>query len=245
MVLDLVLIGLGIAVFPLPIAAFVLVLSADRGILKGLAFIVAWLACFVAVLAVVLLATGGEPPAPKSPPSTAASALKLAIGVGLIVYGWRRRKAGRRTGEHPGSQEMKETGETKETQETQGAQEAQEAQEASGGMAARLDQISVWTAAGLGPLLQPWGLVAAGAATVVSADLSHAGSFLALFVYCLIATSGLLTMELYTTFAPDSARVRLGRLRTWLQSHQDQALVTVVLVVGLFLVGKSIYQLTS
>ncbi|MEU3915578.1 MULTISPECIES: GAP family protein [unclassified Streptomyces] len=220
MVLDLVLIGLGIAVFPLPIAAFVLVLSADRGILKGLAFIVAWLACFVAVLAVVLLATGGEPPAPKSPPSTAASALKLAIGVGLIVYGWRRRKAGRRTGE-------------------------QEAQEASGGMAARLDQISVWTAAGLGPLLQPWGLVAAGAATVVSADLSHAGSFLALFVYCLIATSGLLTMELYTTFAPDSARVRLGRLRTWLQSHQDQALVTVVLVVGLFLVGKSIYQLTS
>ncbi|MCF3182586.1 GAP family protein [Streptomyces polychromogenes] len=236
MVLDLVLIGLGIAVFPLPIAAFVLVLSADRGILKGLAFIVAWLACFVAVLAVVLLATGGEPPAPKSPPSTAASALKLAIGVGLIVYGWRRRKAGRRTGEHPRSQEMKETRETRETQE---------AQEASGGMAARLDQISVWTAAGLGPLLQPWGLVAAGAATVVSADLSHAGSFLALFAYCLIATSGLLTMELYTTFAPDSARVRLGRLRTWLQSHQDQALVTVVLVVGLFLVGKSIYQLTS
>ncbi|MFD5421414.1 GAP family protein [Streptomyces sp. NPDC127069] len=236
MVLDLVLIGLGIAVFPLPIAAFVLVLSADRGILKGLAFIVAWLACFVAVLAVVLLATGGEPPAPKSPPSTAASALKLAIGVGLIVYGWRRRKAGRRTGEHPRSEEMKETGETKETQE---------AQEASGGMAARLDQISVWTAAGLGPLLQPWGLVAAGATTVVSADLSHAGSFLALFAYCLIATSGLLTMELYTTFAPDSARVRLGRLRTWLQSHQDQALVSVVLVVGLFLVGKSIYQLTS
>ncbi|MFJ8214171.1 GAP family protein [Streptomyces sp. NPDC096033] len=244
MVLDLVLIGLGIAVFPLPVAAFVLVLSADRGILKGLAFIVAWLACFVAVLAVVLLATGGEPPAPKSPPSTAASALKLAIGVGLIVYGWRRRKAGRRetgqrAGEPPQSQEMKGT------RETPGTQEAQEAQEASGGMAARLDHISMWTAAGLGPLLQPWGLVAAGAATVVSADLSHAGSFLALFAYCLIATSSLLTMELYTTFAPDSARVRLGRLRTWLQSHQDQALVTVVLVVGLFLVGKSIYQLTS
>ncbi|MFF4501441.1 GAP family protein [Streptomyces sp. NPDC001401] len=214
MVLDLILIGLAIAVFPLSVTAFVLVLSARRGIWKGLAFIIAWLACFVAVLAAVLLTTGGKPPAPKSPPSTASTAVKLAIGVGLVCYAGHRHRSGPRRGP-------------------------------SGGMMTRLDQISPWAAAGLAPLLQPWGLVAAGAATVVHADLSHASSYLALFGYCLLATSSLLAMEIYATFAPDSARVRLGKLRTGLQEHQDQGLIGLSLAVGLYLVGRSIYQLTS
>jgi hypothetical protein len=52
-------------------------------------------------------------------------------------------------------------------------------------------------------------------------------------------------MEVYTAFAPDASRLRLGRLRVWLQTHQDQALVVLLLGVGLFLVARSIYQLTS
>ncbi|WP_369244016.1 GAP family protein [Streptomyces sp. R41] len=214
MVLDLMLIGLAIAVDPLPVTAFVLVLSARRGIWKGLVFILAWLASFVAVLAAVLLTTGGEPPAPKSPPSTASLAARLAIGVGLLWYAEHRRRSSRRP-------------------------------KPSGGMMSRLDRISLWTAAGLAPLLQPWGLVAAGAATVVHADLSHGSSFVVLFGYCLLATSSLLAMEIYATFAPDSARVRLGKLRTWMESHQDQALVGLSLFLGLYLVGRSIYELTS
>ena len=39
---------------------------------------------------------------------------------------------------------------------------------------ARLDGLSPWAAAGLGVFLQPWTLVAAGAATVVQAKLSGA-----------------------------------------------------------------------
>lgn len=222
MVLDLMLIGLAIAVFPLSVTAFVLVLSARGGIWKGLVFILAWLACFVAVLAAVLLSTGGEPPPPKSPPSTAASAVKLAIGVGMVGYGWHRHRSRHRNRERTGHRHT-----------------------SSGGLMARVDRLSLWTAAGLGPLLQPWGLVAAGAATVVSADLSHASSYLALFGYCLLATSSLLAMEVYTTFAPDSARLRLGKLRTWIETHQEQALVSVALVAGLFLVSRSIAQLTS
>jgi hypothetical protein len=226
MVLDLVVIGLAITVFPLSVTAFVLVLSARGGVWNGLVFILAWLACFVVVLAAVLLTTGGKPPAPHSPPSTASSAVKLAIGVGLVGYGWYRHRSRRknREGTVPASGRRHKT---------------------SGGLMARLDRISLWTAAGLAPLLQPWGLVAAGAATVVSADMSHASSYLALFAYCLLATSSLLAMEVYTTFAPDSARVRLGKLRTWIAAHQEQALVAVALVAGLFLVSRSIAQLTS
>ncbi|MFF7757700.1 GAP family protein [Streptomyces griseorubiginosus] len=225
MVLDLVVIGLAITVFPLSVTAFVLVLSTRGGVWKGLVFILAWLACFVAVIAAVLLTTGGKPPAPHSPPSTASSAVKLAIGVGLVGYGWYRHRSRRR--------------------KRAGAAPSSSRHKSSGGLMARLDRISLWTAAGLGPLLQPWGLVAAGAATVVGADLSHTSSYLALFGYVLLATSSLLAMEIYMTFAPDSAGVRLDKLRVWITTHQEQALVTVALVAGLFLVSRSIAQLTS
>ncbi|OIJ68167.1 GAP family protein [Streptomyces mangrovisoli] len=214
MVLDLVLIGLAIALNPLPVTGFVLVLSSDRGIWKGLAFILTWLATFVAIIAVVLTMTGGKPPAANSTPSTAALAVKLAIGVGLVAYAERTR---RRIGTRP----------------------------KSAGFMSHVKHISPWTSAGLALLLQPWGMVAAGAATVVDANLSHFSSYVALMGYCLLASSSLLTMELYATFAPRSAGARLERLRTWLEGHQDQAIVCLVLFIGLWLVGKSIYQLTG
>ncbi|MGW4164735.1 GAP family protein [Streptomyces sp. NPDC004788] len=255
---DLILIGLGIAVFPLSVTAFVLVLSADRGTWKGLAFILSWVACFVAVLVAVLVTTGGKPPAPKSPPSTATSAVKLAIGLGLVGYGWYRHKAGKRTGPRTDPRTAPETDPQTDPQtdprtspgaepRTSPGTEPQTAppEKSSRRGAARLDRISGWTAAGLGPLLQPWGLVAAGATTVVSADLSRTSSYVALVAYCVLATSSLLAMELYAVFAPDSARLRLGQLRTWFQAHQNQALVGVSLVVGLLLVARSIHQLTS
>ncbi|MET9903947.1 GAP family protein [Streptomyces sp. NPDC006446] len=214
MVLDLVLIGLVIALDPLPVTGFVLVLSARNGVWKGLAFILTWLATFVGIIAAVLLMTGGEPPAPKSAPSTAALAAKLAIGLGMVGYAERTR---RNIGKRP----------------------------RSSGFMSRIERISPWSAAGLALLLQPWGMVAAGAATVVDADLAHAASYAALLGYCLLASSSLLTMELYATFAPRSAHVRLAKLRTWLEGHQEQALVSLVLFLGLWLVGKSIYQLTA
>ena len=71
MVLDLVIIGLAIALEPLTIVAFILILSAERGVRKGLAFILGWTACLVAVIAAVVLITGGKPrrrrPRPQRP----------------------------------------------------------------------------------------------------------------------------------------------------------------------------------
>lgn len=67
MVLDLLVIGLIITLYPLPVMAFVLVVSAPRGLWKGLAFILAWFGCLVAVIAIVMFLTGGEPPPPRSP----------------------------------------------------------------------------------------------------------------------------------------------------------------------------------
>lgn len=100
-------------------------------------------------------------------------------------------------------------------------------------------------AAGLAVLLQPWALVAAGAATVVEAKLSSVASYLALVLFCVLASASLLAMELYATFSPTSAETTLARLRAWMVDHQDQAIVSLSLLLGLWLVGKSIYQLVQ
>lgn len=222
MVLDLLLIALAITLDPLPIMAFVLVVSSTRGVWKGLVFILAWLACLVAVMALVLTLTGGDPPSPRSAPSTAGIAVKLAIGVGLVLYGERLRRR------------MRSARESSSYRST-----------SSASVTSRMDRSSIWAAAGLAVFLQPWGMVAAGAATVLEADLSHTSSYLALFGFAILATASLLAAELYVVFAPEAAQARLMKLRAWMQGHQEQAIVVICLLLGLWLTGNSIYQLTS
>ncbi|MHA4779442.1 GAP family protein [Streptomyces sp. MSC1_001] len=214
MVLDLVVIGTAITLGPLHNSAFILLLSSRRGVRKGLAFLMSWLANLVTVVAVVLLLTDGEPPARNSVPSTAAIAAKLAIGLALVVYGaYRRRRPPRPHGPPR--------------------------------WAARIDDASLVTAAGLAWLLQPWGLVGAGAATALDANLSTAASWFALTAYCLLATLSLIVMEMYVVWAPAVAHARLNALRTWLAQHQEQLIVTLALVAGLWLTARSIYELVT
>ncbi|MFD3543165.1 GAP family protein [Streptomyces sp. NPDC058662] len=228
MALDLLLIGLAVTLFPLPVMAFVLVVSAPRGVRKGLAFILAWLACLVAVIAIVLLFTGGQPPPPRSPPSIAALVATLVIGFGLVVYSEHRRRRGRRT---------------TATADSPAGDEA--AASAGTSVSSRMDDVTGWSAAALAVLLQPWGMVAAAAATVVQADLSHGGSFLALMAFCLLATSTLLGMELFMVFSPQRAQRALLGMRASLERHKEQAIVVLSLLLGLWLVGRSLYQLTG
>ncbi|MFI6844350.1 GAP family protein [Kitasatospora sp. NBC_00085] len=214
MVLELIVIGLGITLEPLPLIAFVLLLSAEQGVRKGLAFILAWLACLVVVIAAVLLATGGQPPDRNSASSTAALVVKLAVGVGLIAYGEHKRRRVKAPHERKTPKWQR-----------------------------HLDRANSWSAAGLAVLLQPWGLVAAGAAAVVQANLSDAATWFALFAFCVVAASSQLAMELYTVFAPSAAEVRLEQLRRWIVDHQDPAIVVLSLLIGFWLVGQSLSQL--
>lgn len=210
MVLTLMILGLAITLEPVTIVAFILILSSERGIQKGLALIVGWTACLVAVIAVVVGVTGGMPPKPHTAPSTAALVVKALLGAALIWAGFRLRRRMPRPHKQPA-------------------------------WMARLDHMSLWTAAGLGAFLQPWSLVAAGAATVVQASLSTAGDWLALVLFCLLATSTFLAMEIYAAFWPKQAGVRFGQLQQLIETHTDQAIVVGALVVGAWLLGSSLY----
>ncbi|GLV96799.1 GAP family protein [Streptomyces lavendulae] len=242
MVLDLLLIGLAVTLFPLPIMAFVLVVSGSRGVRNGLAFIFAWLACLVTVMALVLLLTGGQPPPPRSPPSIGALVATLVIGLGLVVYSEHRRRRSRRTATGAGAAAPVAA----EGDAAEGDAAAPEAASASGSsVTSRMDEATGWSAAGLAVFLQPWGMVGAAAATVVEADLSDARSFLALMAFCVLATSTLLAMELYMVFSPRKAQSVLLGLRGWLERHKDPAIVVTCLLLGLWLVARSLYQLTG
>jgi threonine/homoserine/homoserine lactone efflux protein len=213
-VLDLLLIGFGITLEPFPLTAFILILSAEKGTRKGLAFILGWLACLVVVIAAVVLTTGGHPPKSQTAPSTAVLAIKLALGVVLILLAVRQRRRMGRPRKPPT-------------------------------WMASLDRVSLWSVVGLAVFLQPWALVAAGAATVVQAKLSTAGDYVSLMLFCLVATSSFLYLELYAAFAPAAAGARLDRLRTWLDTHRDQVIIMVFLLLGFWLAGKSIYLLVT
>ena len=64
-------------------------------------------------------------------------------------------------------------------------------------------------------------------------------------LFCLLATSSFLAMELYAAFAPVPAGARLGQVRAWIDGHKDQAIIVGSLVVGFWLAGDSIYLIVT
>jgi len=217
LVLNLLLIGLAIAVDPLPLTAFLVVLPSQRGVRKGAAFVFGWLISLGIVVTITVLATGNDPPKPNTVPSLASLAVKIAIGAVLVVIAVRHRR--KLAQPRPPKKQPK--------------------------WQASVDKMSPWFAMALAPALQPWGLIAAGAATVVGAKLSSWESYLALFGFCLLASSSYLTMEIYAAVRPERSQALLARISKWIESHTDQAIIWGSLLVGLWLIGNSLYVILS
>ena len=217
MILNLVLIGLAVALDPLPLTAFLVVLPSRRGVRKGAAFVFGWLVSLAAVVTITVLATGNNPPKPSTAPSLAALVVKIVLGAVLVWIAVRHIRA---------------RGRPKPPKKPPKWQE-------------HVDSMSPWFALGLAPALQPWVLIGAGAATVVEAKLSSWETFLALFLYCVLASSSYLAMELYAVFRPAQSQAFLVRFRTWMDTHTDQVIIVVSLVLGLWLIAKSTYLIIT
>ena len=217
MIFELLLIGLVITLEPIPLTAFILVLASKGGVRKGAGFIFGWLVSLAIVVAVTVLATGDKPPAPSTAPSLAALAVKMAIGAALLLIAVRQ---------------WRRMGRPKKPKKTPKWQ-------------AGIDNMSPWYAMALGPFTQPWGLVAAGVAVIVEAKLSSWEDYVALFLFCVVATAVYLVLEIYAGFRPEKAQAFLASVRAWIDSHTDQVIIVVSLVLGCWLVGKSLYQILS
>ena len=217
LVLSLALIGVAIALDPLPLTAFMVVLPSKRGFRKGAAFVFGWLVSLAVVVTVTVLATGNNPPKPSTAPSLASLAVKIVIGVVLVAIAIRHRRR---------------MGQPKKPKKPAKWQ-------------ASVDNMTPWFALVLAPALQPWGLIAAGSATVVEAKLSSVASYLVLFLFCVLASASYLAMELYAGFRPAQSRAFLARCRTWIDAHTDQVIIFGSLIVGFWLIANSIYVIVS
>ena len=213
MVLNLVLIGVAVALDPLPLTAFLIVLPSQRGVRKGAAFVFGWLVSLAVVVTVSVVATGNNPPRPETAPSLATLAVKIALGGVLVVIAIRHRREMRTQPRKP--------------------KKPPKWQE-------HVDNMSPWFAMALAPALQPWVLIGAGAATVVEAKLSSPASYLVLFLYCVLASSTYLAMEIYAVFRPAQSQAFLASIRAWIDNHTDQAIVLGSLILGLWLIANSL-----
>ena len=217
MVLSLMLIGVAVTLDPLPLTAFMVILLSKRGTVKGAAYVFGWLVSLAAVVAITVAATGNNPPQPSTAPSLAALAVKIVIGVVLVLIALRYIRA---------------RGRPKPPKKPPKWQE-------------HVDNMSPWFAMALGITLQPWVLIGAGAATVVEAKLSSWQDFLVLFLYCVLASSSYLAMETYAVIRPEQSQVLLARFRTWIDTHTDEVIIVGSLLLGLWLVANSIYLIVT
>jgi len=188
-----------------------------RGARKGTAFVFGWLVSLAIVVTVTVLATGNNPPKPSTAPSLAALAIKIVLGVVLVVIAVRHIRA---------------RGRPKPPKKPPKWQE-------------HVDSMSPWFAMGLAPALQPWALIAAGAATVVEAKLSSWQSFLALFLYCVLASASYLFLEIYAVVRPVQSQALMGRVRTWVDTHTDQVIIVGSLLIGLWLIADDLYLILT
>jgi len=217
LVLNLMLIGVAVALDPLPLTAFLIVLPSRRGTVKGAAFVFGWLVSLAIVVTVTVAATGNNPPRPATVPSLASLAIRIALGLVLVRIAVRHIRA---------------RGQPKPPKKPPKWQE-------------HVDNMSPWFAMVLAPTLQPWVLIGAGAATVVEAKVSSWASFLALLFYCLVASSTYLAMEIYAVARPANSQALLARFRAWIDAHTDQAIIAGSLLIGLWLIANSIYLIVS
>jgi threonine/homoserine/homoserine lactone efflux protein len=217
LVLSLVLIGLVISLEPIPLTAFILVLASKNGVRKGAAFIFGWLVSLAIVIAGTVLVTGNQPPKPSTAPSLAALAVKILIGVVLVYIALRR---------------WRRMGQPKPPKKTPKWQTG-------------IDNMSPWFAMALGPLTQPWGLVAAGVAVIVGAKLSSWQDYLAVFLFAVIATASYLTMEIFAGFRPEGTQAFLAATKNWIDTHTDQVIIIASSVLGFWLIGYSTYLVVT
>lgn len=217
MTFDLLLIGVAITIEPIPLSAFLLILLSRNGARKGAAFVAGWILSLAVIVVVTVLVTGNKPPRPNTAPSLAALAAKIAIGVVLLGIAERRRRR---------------LGRPKPPKKTPKWQTL-------------LDDMSLWYAAALAVLVQPWGLVAAGAAEITEAKITSVQSSIALVLFYVVATGLYLGLECFVLRRPERAHRSLNGVRTWIDGHTDWLIIWVSLGLGLWLIGNSAYLLAT
>jgi len=209
--------GVGVCVSPIPIVAVVLMLATPRARSNGLAFLLGWIAGLAVVGSIVLLVSDGADATGDDGPATWVSILKLVLGallIALAVKQWRGRP---RRDEQPPVAKWMQT----------------------------IDAIQPPKALGMGALLSgvsPKNLLLTIAAATAIAQTGVGGGeqAVALVIFILIGSLGVgAPIAIYFALGERSRRV-LDALKTSMIAHNAAIIAVILLVLGAKLLGDGL-----
>jgi threonine/homoserine/homoserine lactone efflux protein len=209
--------AVGVAISPVPIIAVILMLLAAKPLGASSGFLLGWVAGIAAVTTVVVVLAGTQDVGSTSEPSSAVSWVKLVLGLLLLLLAvreWRSRPA-------PGDDATLPK------------------------WMAAIDHVTPVKACGLGFVLSaanPKNLlmcIAAGTA-IAGGDLSFTDAVLAVLLFTVLAASTVAVPVAAYAIGRDRMLGTLESLRTWLTLHSAAVMSTLLLVIGVVLLGKGL-----
>lgn len=214
--------GVGVALSPIPIIGVVLMLATPRGRSNGIAFLGGWIAGLAIAGTVVLLISSGADASEGGGPADWVNVLKIVLGallVGVALKQWRGRP---RAGSEAAMPKWMQA----------------------------IDTFRAPKAAGLAVLLSAVNpknllLVVGAAAAISQTGVSAGKQAIALAVFVLIGTVGPgAPVAIYLALGERSKRI-LDELRAWM-AHNNAAIMAVIcLVIAAKLIGDGVGGLTG
>jgi threonine/homoserine/homoserine lactone efflux protein len=212
--------GVGVALSPVPIIAVVLMLGTPRARANGPAFLLGWVTGLALAGTVILLVASGADASEDGDPATWVGVLKLVLGVLLLLVAartWQVRPRGDREAELPKWMEA-------------------------------IDRFTASRSIGFGALLSgvnPKNLVlTVGAAAAIAQTGIPAGEqAVALAVFIVVATLGPgIPVAIYFAMG-DRAERLLEELKGWMAAHNAAIMAVLCLLIAVKLIGDGITAL--
>jgi threonine/homoserine/homoserine lactone efflux protein len=213
---DILTPAIGVAISPVPIIAVILMLFSRHAARNSFLFLVAWVLGLAAVGTIVLV-FGSASSSSGGGESTAAGIVKLAIGalfLLLAAHAWRGRP---------------KQGEKAKAPEWMSA----------------IDEFTALKSFGVGILLSAinpknLGLTITAGASIAAAGLSSGEEVGVFAIFLLIASLTIALPVIYYALAREQAQKRLDSLKEWLIEHNAAVMTTLLVVIGVKLIGDGI-----
>ncbi len=209
--------GVGVALSPVPIIAVVLMLGTPRARSNGPAFIGGWLLGLTVVGTIVLLASSGADASESDGPATWVSVLEIVLGALLLLVAlkqWRGRPRGDADAPLPGWMRT-------------------------------IDRFTPQRAVAMGVALSainPKNLIltVGAAAAIAKTDIPAGQQAISLAVFILIGTLGpALPVAIYFLMGDRAERILAG-LKNWMGHNNGAIMAVLCLVIGAKLIGEGI-----
>lgn len=209
--------GVGVALSPIPIVGVVTMLATRRGRANGLAFLLGWIGGLALAGTIVLLVSSGVGASEEAQPADWVNVMRLVIGVVLLRIALRQWGRRPRRGEEPDAPHWLRT----------------------------VDRFTAPRAGAFGVALSAVNpknllLTIAAAAAIAQTGVSAGRQAVALAVFVAIGTLGVgLPVVAYLAMGERSARL-LDELKAWMSVNNATIMAVLCLLIGAKLIGDGI-----